>query len=101
MPRHQDRQLCQSQPRPVYEAATKRVGRPWTFEELRSRVEVDWDADPSVLSEMKLTDNQPPFRVIWLRDGSEAYWSGKEPNRLIWDYLQQRRTRWTTGRSAT
>jgi len=59
-------------------------------EELKQNVIIDWDARPSVLAEAKLRDDdQPPFRVIWLRNGSGIHWSSTEPNRLIWDYLQK------------
>jgi hypothetical protein len=65
-------------------------GRPWTFEELRRRVAVDWTADPASLVRAEPVADSPPFRVIWLRDGKSVYWSGKEPNRLIWEYLGQK-----------
>ena len=75
-----------------YETCVHRSGRPWTFEELRDRVDLDWGADPKDLIDAKTVDQSPPFRVIWLRDGSDTHWSGAEPNRIVLEYLQQRRT---------
>ena len=60
----------------------------WTFEELRGRVEIDWAADPTKLAQATPVKDKPPFRVIWLRDGSSVYWQGKEPNRMILAYLK-------------
>ena len=74
-----------------YETCTEKAGRPWTFEDLRSRVDVDWDADPNVLSQVKDSGQEKPFRVIWLKDGSDGYWVGREPNRIILDYLKKRK----------
>ena len=73
-----------------YEASVAEVGRPWTFEELRNRVQVDWSADPRRLAEAVPPAKGPPFRVIWLRSGSNAHWRGFEPNQTVYDYLHQR-----------
>lgn len=73
-----------------YEACVERSGRHWTFEELQQRVDVDWQADPKVLAEAS-NDERPPFRVIWLRDGSSTYWNHAEPNGIVWEYLHAHR----------
>lgn len=58
---------------------------------LQDRVEVDWNADPSILATLpERDDGKAPFRVIWLRNGTDVYWSGASPNRLIQFYLQRR-----------
>ena len=72
-----------------YQTCVKRSGQPWTFEELRSRVIVDWNADPSALAKSAKTTDHPEFRVIWLRDGTNAHWESHEPNHIIYDYLRQ------------
>jgi hypothetical protein len=77
--------------RAPYESATLRSGAPWTFEELRNWVEVDWNADPAALRASEPLGDNPPFRVIWLRDGATSHWEGREPNRIIWEYLHQRK----------
>lgn len=61
------------------------------FEELKANVSIDWNARPEILEKAKFNDNdnQPAFRVIWLRNGSSIYRASTEPNRLIWDYLQK------------
>lgn len=71
-----------------YESATKEVGQPWTFEELRNRVDVDWSADPNKLLQATPREDGPPFHVIWLRDGSHVSWQGYEPNGMILRYLK-------------
>jgi hypothetical protein len=74
-----------------YEMCTKRSGRPWTFEDLRSRVKVDWHADPKALSRTRDRGQEKPFRAIWPKDRSSVYWDGREPNRMILDYLKKQK----------
>jgi len=64
---------------------------PWPFDELRRRIEIDWNAEPRNLASADSRPGEPPFRVIWLRDGSQSYWSGAEPNQLILEYLKRMR----------
>ena len=52
-----------------------------------SRVEIDWDANPIELLPIS-DDSTVTLRVIWLRNGSDAHWSGREPNTMILDYLK-------------
>jgi hypothetical protein len=75
-----------------YEICAGRSGRPWSFEELRNRVTVDFDADPARLASAAATQT-PPFHVIYLRSGKEHHWEGKEPNQMILDYLSERAKR--------
>jgi hypothetical protein len=70
-----------------YETCTARSGRPWSFEDLSTRVTVDWHAQPSRLAEQARRDSVSPFRVIWLANGSESHWEGMEPNQIIVRYL--------------
>lgn len=58
-----------------------------TWEELKDRVEIDWHADVRSLQQADGSDD-PPFRVIWLSDGSQTHWVGFEPNRRILTYFQ-------------
>jgi len=67
----------------------ERVGCPWSFGELKDRVDVNWQADPRELAHVIAQPGRPPFRVIWLRDGSTTHWTSAEPNQLIRDYLQR------------
>lgn len=75
-----------------YETCVSRSGRPWRFEELRSRVEVDWSADPQSLLADSAGSDTASFRVIWLRDGTESHWAHAEPNQIILEYLRSRTT---------
>jgi hypothetical protein len=75
--------------REPYEASVRKAGsRPWTFDELRSLVDVDWQADPGRLAEALPVTEGRPFRVVWLRDGRDVSSRGTEPNRMIYDYLR-------------
>jgi hypothetical protein len=71
-----------------YEKLAAPQGYPWSFEELKDRVAVDWDADPKVLKKVTPSGHGPPFRVIWLRDGSSTAWEGAEPNSCVLEYLR-------------
>jgi hypothetical protein len=64
---------------------------PWPFDELRNRVEVDWSVNPRTLADTPADHGKPPFRVIWLRDGSQSHWASSEPNQLILDFLRKSR----------
>jgi hypothetical protein len=52
------------------------------FDELRLRVDVDWTANTEVLAK------ESSFRVIWLKDGSNAHWELREPNAIVGEYLR-------------
>jgi hypothetical protein len=59
-------------------------------DELRQLVEIDWNADPQKLLEEGRKGWEPPFRVIYLRDGRKTHYEGKEPNRMVFEYLVAR-----------
>jgi hypothetical protein len=79
--------------RDPYNRAIAEVGQPWSFEELRGRVDVDFSANPDELAKARPRNGSVPFRVITLRSGDYHYWEGSEPNLRIWDCLQQRAKR--------
>lgn len=60
------------------------------FKRLQELIEIDWSADPAVLRKARDNGSQPPFRIIWRRDGGKSHWEGAEPNQLILDYLNGR-----------
>jgi hypothetical protein len=64
-----------------------------SVDELRERVEIDWSADPAELLKQGRKGGQPPFRVIYLRDGSSTHYEGREPNQMILEYLESRQRR--------
>ena len=69
-----------------YDTCVKTSGRPWSFEELSQRVIVNWNVDTIKLK--KVVADGSDFRVIWLRDGSNSSWRGREPNQILKDYLR-------------
>jgi hypothetical protein len=71
-----------------YQICVQRSGQPWSFEELQRRVVVDWQANPIELAALADREIVPPFRVIWLSDGSNSHWEQNEPNQIIADYLK-------------
>jgi hypothetical protein len=71
------------------ETYDKSKNHAWSFVELKERVSVDWTADPAELSKVVPTEGELPFRVIWANSGSNEYWSLREPNRLVLDYLKE------------
>lgn len=71
-----------------YETCASRSGQPWTFEQLRSRVNVDFNADVEKLRSSAKEDSEPNFRVIWLSDGRDDHWGQREPNMIIFDFLR-------------
>lgn len=63
----------------------------FTLEQLRQLVVIDWNAVPKQLAKAEFNDDdQPPFRVIWLRNGRSMEWSRAEPNRIILEYLKKK-----------
>jgi hypothetical protein len=72
-----------------YQACVARSGQPWSFDELSARVAIDWDADPHRLASLAANSGaMRDFRVIWLRNGSDAHWEGSEPNQIVLDYIR-------------
>jgi hypothetical protein len=62
---------------------------PATFPEITNRVNVDWNADVNQLRLTPLPESGRPFEVITLRRGGIRSWEGKEPNRMVWEYLRK------------
>lgn len=73
-----------------YEINCQGAGRPWSLEDLRNRVNIDFSAKPEELAKISLNNGNVPFRVIALRNGKRHHWQGSEPNLMIWRYLQER-----------
>ena len=78
--------------REPYTICAGRSGPSWSFDELRERVEVDFNTDPDQLI-AAASDASPPFRVIYLRSGGQHHWEGREPNQMILSYLNERSNR--------
>jgi hypothetical protein len=57
------------------------------YGDLRSRVAIDWNADPQVIAAFDGTTDK--LRVVTRADGTDfpVVWSGAEPNGMIWRYL--------------
>ncbi|MCH8921615.1 MAG: hypothetical protein IIA67_00530, partial [Planctomycetes bacterium] len=76
-----------------YEIVAARSGGTWSFDELHSRVAIDFNVNPAELAEVFADGDEPPFRVIYLRNGKTHYWRAREPNQMILDYLTERAQR--------
>jgi hypothetical protein len=73
-----------------YQTCVANTGaQPWEFDELRNRVKIDWDADPTELVEQQ-SEGKPQFKVIWLADGTNASWTDAEPNEIVLRYLNRK-----------
>jgi hypothetical protein len=81
---------CWDDLRDDYQTCVDTAGQPWTFEELRGRLVIDWSADPAELAKAHEKPDGPPFRAIWLQNGPSTHWSGREPNQMILDYLRHK-----------
>ena len=71
--------------RPIYDQHVAKVGQPWTFDQLKSRVDVRWDTDVKQVRGLPA----PPDDLIRLRDGGKEHWGGHEPNEMVYRYLTQ------------
>jgi hypothetical protein len=74
--------------RPIYEERYKLGENAITFDEMKARLEIDFNVDPYELSKHKSTRDTPPFKVFRLRNGRDSHWEGAEPNTLILQYLK-------------
>jgi hypothetical protein len=64
----------------------------WPLADLKQNVSVDWNANVAELRRAASKNGEPPFRAVWLTDGSRTHWLGLEPNQQILDYLNGKRT---------
>lgn len=71
-----------------YETCIERSGQPWSFAELSSRTQIDWQADPRQLLTQSKGDQTAQFRVVTLSDGTDSHWQSREPNQIILKYLR-------------
>jgi hypothetical protein len=80
--------------RPYATCVQQTGSEPWNFDELRDRVEINFEANPKELAKATPpTETKPPFRVIYLRNGKVRHYQGREANQMVWDYLTTGRVR--------
>ena len=70
-----------------YDTCVTRSGSPWTFNEIRQRVAIDFTATTAALTEAALESDEPNFNVITAADGTDFHWQGRKPNTIIFNYL--------------
>ena len=70
-----------------YDTCVARSGQPWTFDEIRRRVTIDFDVNTNELLEHARGKFEPNFSVIRLSDGTDSHWHDREPNETIRKYL--------------
>ena len=63
-----------------------RVGG-WSFEKYKSRVWIDFDADPVELRRFSLESDKPSFNVIGATHYTGVY-VGDDPNTMLWNYFR-------------
>lgn len=61
---------------------------PASFEDITNRVSIDWSVDVAKLKQASFTNGVRPFRVITLKNGEGTHYQGREPNAMVWQYLQ-------------
>ncbi len=74
--------------RDEYEAGVMRSGQPFSFDELSSRIKIDWDANPAEFLARSAGHEDAQFRVIFLADGTECHVDSHEPNQVVLEYLR-------------
>ena len=83
-----ERPKCWEDLRDDYDVCVARSGQPWSFEELKGRVFVNWEINSSELaSEIK---KGKVVDVIKLRDGTQSHWEGHDPNEMIANYFAKK-----------
>lgn len=74
--------------REPYETLAAPQNCPWSFDEMKRRIMIDWTADPETLRIAASIEPSLTVKVIWLADGSHTHWQGAEPNQRILEYLR-------------
>ena len=72
--------------RPQFDNGDSRVGG-WSFEKYKSRIWIDFDADPVELRRQSLESNKPTFSVIGATHYTGVY-VGDDPNTMLWNYFR-------------
>lgn len=72
--------------RPQFDAGRSGVGG-WSFEKYKSRIWIDFDADPVDLRRQSLKSNKPTFNVIRATHSTGVY-VGDDPNSMLWSYFR-------------
>lgn len=75
--------------RESYDRCEQRLGRSWSFDELRSRVDVDFEADPIELAKQADSRGQATCRAVRLREGPLDQSANAAANQMILDFLQR------------
>ena len=72
-----------------YNALDATRGMAFSFDKLKSTINVDWSADPTELVESH-ENSIPSFVVISSVNGSHGHIEGREPNQMILKYLSSK-----------
>jgi len=59
-----------------------------TFDDIRDHIDIDFAFDPYLQSLANDADD-PPFRAIWLRNGTESRYVGAGPNQIVYAHLKE------------
>jgi len=72
--------------RPAFDAGGGRVGG-WSFEEYRSRIKIDFTADPTELRRQALSADDPTFDVVGSTLNSGTHFED-DPNWILYRYFR-------------
>lgn len=73
-----------------YDTCVSRSGQPWTFDEIKSRVLIDWEVDLKTF--FNEANNGNVAKVIQAKDKSSSHWKGREPNKMVFQYLKSEKS---------
>ncbi|PHR95215.1 MAG: hypothetical protein COA78_30630 [Blastopirellula sp.] len=71
-----------------FEPCLARSGESWEFDDLENRVEVNWNADPWILTAQQDNPNAEAPQLIWVRSDDEVKFYGTSPEWIILNYLK-------------
>lgn len=71
-----------------YDQTTRHYTVITEFSDIRDHIEIDFDFDPAEAS-LANPEDDPPFRAIWLRNGTDSHYVGAGPNQIVYAHLKQ------------
>ena len=60
-----------------------------SFDDIQDHIEIDFTFDPASVA-LDHPDDDPPFRAVWLRNGTNSAYVGAGPNEIVYAHLKRR-----------